>query len=90
MSFLWMTSFLLIPGVDCDPFNVSKMASNELITVVRLGGATGANDDLDGGDGDGDGEGGSGGDAFCWRCRLWYVLNIVTFPVNQNKFMRSG
>ena len=53
------------------------MASNELITVVRSGGATGAEGNLDGGDGDG--EGGGGGDAFRWRCRLWYVLNMVIF-----------
>ena len=64
------------------------MASNELITVVRSSGATGADGDLDGGDGDG--EGGGGGDAFCWRCRFWYVLNIVTFPEIHNKFLRSG
>ena len=55
------------------------MASNELITVVRSGGATGADGDLDGGEGDG--EGGGGGAAFCWRwrCRLWYVFNMVIF-----------
>ena len=64
------------------------MAFNELITVVRLGGATGADGDFDGGDGDG--EGGGGGDAFRWRCRLWYVLNMVIFPEIHNKFMRSG
>ena len=63
--------------VGCDPFKVSKIVSNELITIVRSGGATGADGDLDGGDGDG--EGGGGGDAFHWRCHLWYVLNIVLF-----------
>ena len=56
--------------------------------MVRSDGATGADDDLDGGDGDG--EGGGGGDAFRWRHRLWYVLNIVTFPEIHNKFVRSG
>ena len=74
--------------VDCELFNVSKIVSNELITVVRSGGATGADDDLDGGDGDG--EGGGGGNAFRRRCRLWYVLNIVTFPEIHNKFMKNG
>ena len=53
------------------------MASNELITVVRSSGATGAEGDLDGGEGDG--EGGGGGAAFRWRCRLWYVFNMRIF-----------
>ena len=81
--------------VGCDPFNVSKMASNEHITVVRSGaGATSADDDLGGGDGDGvgDNEGGGvrDGDASRWHCRLWYVLTIATSFRIHNKFMRVG
>ena len=45
------------------------MASNELITVVRSGGATGADGDLDGGEGDG--EGGGGGAAAFGTCSTW-------------------
>ena len=41
------------------------MASNELITVVRSGRATGADGDLDGGEGNG--EGGGGGATCRWR-----------------------
>ena len=54
--------------------------------MVRSSGATSADGDLDGGDGDG--EGGGGGAAFRWRCRLWYVFNMVIFPeIHNNKFM---
>ena len=79
--------------VGCDPFNVSKMASNEHITVVRLAAReTGADADLGGGDGDGvgddDGGGVRDGDASRWCCGLWYVLTIVTFPGIHNIFMR--